>query len=1235
MAVTTSSLFDQRLIPFAPSALPSAREVLVFAPHGGDEVFGCGATLCRLSRSGASISVIVVADETSGDSSNGRTILVTRESECNAAAGILGYDPPIFWRLPHSGVMDRETLIERVLDALRTSEADLIFVPAITEQPHERAVALAVGEAVRRVGGDRCIAFYETNVPLVPNMLIDITSAEQKKQDAMRLVQSRPVPARSNGHIEALNRYRGYALGNGVHAAEAYFVISDSELKVGAATLLDSPIEHRGMALPFDTSDVPLVSVIVRSMDRPTLREALVSLAAQTYPNLEAVVVNARGSTHSPLPDYGSRLVMRMIETGRPLTRSAAANLGLNAARGTYVALLDDDDTLDPDHLATLVTALHKAGDSAVAYARVRCMARNDPERTIARLIGEPFEAFSKLLADNFIPGPAALFPRRLVESHARFDESLDCYGLWDFWLQLARVARFTYVDRVSATQFAEAVPSLSPLAKHGTGLRTEEEAFSAKWKASVTVDEFRSLAGLYRAAGARAADIEKKLGQSTLQIEALQEQLSALQAELRHNQHETKLYMRHLEAVLASRSWRITSPIRAVSRISRIAAEIGAQVASDTYKHLPQTTRARLQRMMGPVTAWVMERRGANVPRTTGAAPVNYRSAIAAISRSAPTSHEFRENTAPALSIVIAGDVGHEEVLRILGALHRQEGIDSAELIVVVPEAERLAERLKGVRLERGSGTAAQDYARAVVIARSSWVLFLSAECYPLPGMVTHLTRFLAEQKNVGIVVPKFVSAEGELVFPVVSTHALDPNAPEVNFTRPVDHCPAAAFAVRRSLAASRDTAMTALDGWMRVLVAAAREENTRALYLPLMHALVSPKRLRNAPPAPFSAGRGPMRHVLILDQHTPTPDRDSGSVDAYFQMKILVELGYRVTFFATVDLAHVPPYTADLQRIGVECLYPPYAASVAAHLRKYGHRYDYVVLTRLPVAHDFIDLTRRSCRRAVVLFNTVDLHFVREQRQADLTRDLGAARRARDTRRLELMLMRKADATLVISEAEAGLLQQQVPEVRTFHLPLIMDIPDRRETPFAQRKDVFFIGGFRHQPNYDAVLHLIRDIWPLVRARLPEARLHIVGGGAPPEILDLAAPDVVINGYVPHAGRFFNGCRLSVAPLRFGAGVKGKVGRSMGYGCPVVLSPVAAEGTGITDGKDALIASSAADFADAMARLYQDELLWTRLSREGQQFFNAHFSYEVGKKRLAAIMDALHPGAVETHSA
>ena len=228
----------------------------------------------------------------------------------------------------------------------------------------------------------------------------------------------------------------------------------------------------------------------------------------------------------------------------------------------------------------------------------------------------------------------------------------------------------------------------------------------------------------------------------------------------------------------------------------------------------------------------------------------------------------------------------------------------------------------------------------------------------------------------------------------------------------------------------------------------------------------------------------------------------------------------------------------------------------------------------------------------------------------------------------------MRKADATWVISEAEAKLLAQHAPHVRTFHLPLIMDIADRLDTPFVARRDLFFIGGFRHQPNRDAVLHFARAIWPRVRMCLPEARFHIIGGDVPSEVLALAGDDIVVERYVPDAAPFFNGCRLSVAPLRFGAGIKGKVGRSLGYGCPVVLSSVAAEGMPLTHGLDALIADDDIAFADAVVRLYEDEALWRTLASGGRRFFDAHFSYGVGKERLATIFDALRQPVAGTES-
>jgi LmbE family N-acetylglucosaminyl deacetylase/glycosyltransferase involved in cell wall biosynthesis/GT2 family glycosyltransferase len=567
---------DDRLTPVAASPLPSAHGVLVLAPHADDEVFGCGGTLQRLTEAGVPVTVIVATDGGFGGTSDPDTLNATRESESRAAASVLGYPPPVFWRLPDFGLRYGEALVAKVLDALRTVDADLVFAPALTElHPDHQAIALATAEAVRRLGENRRIAFYEVSAPLLPNMLIDITDVEEIKRTAMQCFPSQLASQPYDEQIAALNRYRSFTLGDGVRAAEAFFIVTAGELATGLAPLYESALaRHRRMGVAIDGAEIPLVSVIVRSMDRPTLPDALASLAAQTYPNIEVVVVNAKGGSHSPLPDYASRLAMRFVDTRAPLKRSPAANTGLDAARGEYVAFLDDDDTLDPDHLSELLPVLRKERGNAVAYSAVRCVDRNDPQRRVTRVLGEPFERRAKLLAGNFIPSHAVLFPRRLVGDGIRFDETLDVYEDWDFWLQLAERARFVYVDRVSATYFTGGSSEVSPLAFDVEAVRRAARALFDKWKGSVTPDELKDLGDLYHQTKAVLLGTQGEVTRLVDRVQAgdaalkeAQNELAELQAELQAQLTATQTDLEQTVATVcelqSSTSWRVTAPLR------------------------------------------------------------------------------------------------------------------------------------------------------------------------------------------------------------------------------------------------------------------------------------------------------------------------------------------------------------------------------------------------------------------------------------------------------------------------------------------------------------------------------------------------------------------------------------------------------------------------------------------------------------------------------------------------
>ena len=173
-----------------------------------------------------------------------------------------------------------------------------------------------------------------------------------------------------------------------------------------------------------------------------------------------------------------------------------------------------------------------------------------------------------------------------------------------------------------------------------------------------------------------------------------------------------------------------------------------------------------------------------------------------------------------------------------------------------------------------------------------------------------------------------------------------------------------------------------------------------------------------------------------------------------------------------------------------------------------------------------------------------------------------------------------------------------------------------------FDQRRDIFFVGGFQHQPNVDAVQWFVAEIWPLISARLPELRFHIIGSRMPDAIRALADERIIATGFVESLDEYLDDCRLSVAPLRYGAGVKGKVNQSMAHGQPVVATALAAEGMFLQHDIDVLIADTPADYADAVVRLYTDAALWQRVSAAGLDNVAQHFSFDAARAVLADLL-------------
>ena len=359
-------------------------------------------------------------------------------------------------------------------------------------------------------------------------------------------------------------------------------------------------------------------------------------------------------------------------------------------------------------------------------------------------------------------------------------------------------------------------------------------------------------------------------------------------------------------------------------------------------------------------------------------------------------------------------------------------------------------------------------------------------------------------------------------------------------------------------------------------------------------------------------AANRRRAPQVVVFDDRVPTPDRDAGSARMFFILKSLARWSHVV--FVPMTRGHGTEYERQLWREGIE------TASLVEYPRLLSERNFYAaVFSRPHVADALMGRVKRAAPATKIVFDMVDAYFIRLGREYEVNRNEETRAEAARYQEIETRLARASDLVWCNSTEDKRVMERLAPGVPIEVIPTIHETREPGKT-FDERRGLLFVGNFRHRPNTDGLNFFMREVFPVVQEEIPDARLTIVGDYSSPEILAHASESVSVTGYVPDIEPYFEAARVFVAPIRFGAGVKGKIGEALAHGLPLVTTTVGAEGMGLEHETHAMIANEARSFADAVVRLYREPELWRKISENGRTHVEKNFSPAIVEKIVNA---------------
>lgn len=351
--------------------------------------------------------------------------------------------------------------------------------------------------------------------------------------------------------------------------------------------------------------------------------------------------------------------------------------------------------------------------------------------------------------------------------------------------------------------------------------------------------------------------------------------------------------------------------------------------------------------------------------------------------------------------------------------------------------------------------------------------------------------------------------------------------------------------------------------------------------------------------------------------------PDRSSGDLRFFEILRALArQNSVRFCAYKTVDAGNgidTTAYRAALEESGVIAVDRDPIASIKSG------PIDAIFFEFYFVANSYLDAARFWQPSARILIDSVDVHFNRYFAKARITCSEKDYSAAQAMKKAELAIYRRADVVITVSEEEKQILQTEVRDLPVEVIPNIHAIQPLAARDIKLHNSLMFIGHFRHDPNVDAVLYFCREVLPLIKQAAPDVRLSIVGSSPPEEVRKLAREDVKVLGFVPDIIPLLNASTVSIAPLRYGGGLKGKIGEAMAHGLPVVTTSVGIEGFGVTPGDNILVGDTPELFAKAVVELIRDKGLYERIRKAAWVFVNERYSVRAVSDRIQAMIGRL----------